>query len=80
LLAKQQDETGAWPADSLFQYGRTKVHFGSSGLSTSMAIAALHTAGMLESIDPRSSLESLRLAGFDQDSGMEFHFAVLDDG
>jgi hypothetical protein len=79
LLAKLQDERGAWPADSLFQYGRTKVHFGSSGLSTSMAIAALHSAGMWESIDRRSGLESLRHAGFDQDAGMEFHFAVLND-
>lgn len=79
MLAKLQDDHGAWPADSLFQYGRSKVHFGSSGLSTSMAIAALHSAGMWESIDRRSGLESLRHAGFDQDSGMEFHFAVLDD-
>lgn len=79
MLAKLQDQRGAWPADSLFQYGRSKVHFGSSGLSTSMAIAALHSAGMWESIDRRSGLETLRHAGFDQDSGMEFHFAVLDD-
>lgn len=79
MLAKLQDEFGAWPADSLFQYGRTKVHFGSSGLSTSMAIAALQAAGMWESINHRTGLESLRQVGFDQDSGMEFHFAVLDD-
>ncbi|MFV8749458.1 hypothetical protein ACNOYE_02775 [Nannocystaceae bacterium ST9] len=79
MLAKLQDQTGAWPADSLFQYGRSKVHFGSSGLSTSMALAALHSVGMLESIDPDSGLASLRGVGFEQDSGMEFHFAVLDD-
>lgn len=76
-LAAMQGPQGAWPADSLFQYGRTKVHFGSSDLSTSFAIAALHCVGMLDSIDRKSTFDQLRQGGLSQISGMELHFAVL---
>jgi hypothetical protein len=76
-IAALQGPSGSWPADSLFQYGRTKVHFGSSDLSTTYALAALQAVGMLESVDQASSMEALREGAFDQISGMEIHFAVL---
>jgi hypothetical protein len=76
-LAALQERSGSWPADGLFQYGRTKVHFGSADLSTTYALAALHAVGMLESVHSESSLETLRQGGLDQISGMEIHFAVL---
>ena len=78
-LASMQAPHGAWPADSLFQYGRTKVHFGSSDLTTTFALAALHAVGMLESVDRQSSLEQLQHGNLAQISGMELHFAVLGD-
>lgn len=76
-LASMQGPGGAWPADSLFQYGRTKLHFGSSDLTTTFALAALHSVGMLDSVDRQSSLAQLQQGGLAQISGMELHFAVL---
>jgi hypothetical protein len=76
-LAALQGSNGSWPADSLFQYGRTKVHFGSSDLTTTFALAALQAVGMLDSVDRQSSLQQLQQGSLAQISGMELHFAVL---
>jgi hypothetical protein len=46
MLARTRNEWG-WAAEGMFQYGRSKVHFGSVGLSTAFATSALHHAGML---------------------------------
>lgn len=37
-----QESPGSWPADALFQYGRTERYFGSGSLSTAFAVAAIH--------------------------------------
>jgi hypothetical protein len=41
LLQVQQQPDGAWPADSLFRYGRSRQLFGSAALSTAFAVGAL---------------------------------------
>lgn len=41
LLRHLQGDDGAWPADSLFRYGRRSIYFGSAALSTAFAAAAL---------------------------------------
>jgi hypothetical protein len=44
LIGQQSQPSGAWPLDSLFQYGRKAVYFGSEALSTAFALAALDAA------------------------------------